>query len=209
MRVSRPRRGTAKPIWSRRIHREVSKTLLYRVDLIRSTASFSLQYRQANSRQGAKADYKNRQGLLPARGPQAPPRGSETGGATYVVNGHTIHPGSGSSQFGDEFISEKLGRKRTERQKRKLEEKETEEALKKLMQNGSGTTGGRYLKAVRANVDLERNIEDEEEGKKRPFSAMAIKRIGFDPSSRSLRGGEDVQKRVSAQRGLVDERLTC
>ena len=88
-----------------------------------------------------------------------------------------------------------------------------EEALAKLLEKDgrSGSTGAKYLAALERERDKgkgngkgrkenDRNGREEDgEERKRPFSASAIKRIGFDPTSRhGAREGEDAARRVSS-----------
>ena len=145
------------------------------------------------------------------------------GGATYVVGGRAVrtHRSDGSlKQFGDEHLSEKLGRGRAERKKRKSEEKEAEEALGRLLEKEgkNGSTGAKYLSSLgkfnmlgnlhkagkgdrTQNLSLSDGADDTEPeaNRKRPFDAVAIKRIGFDPSARhSQNRSESQEKRVSS-----------
>lgn len=144
---------------------------------------------------------------MPASGAQSAPRGMDNGGggATYVVGGNTIRTGSradgGLSQFGDECLGEKLGRGRAEKRKRRIEAKEAEEMLEKLVSRGQGTMGAKLLQAVdskngggstaqggrvdkrQKGRDGEENTEDGVKRTVRPFSVESIKKIGFDPSS--------------------------
>lgn len=91
-----------------------------------------------------------------------------------------------------------------------MEDRVAEEALTRLLERDgkTGTTGARYLAALdRGPLKGKGKGKgkggkggDEEEGdeRKRPFSAGAIKRIGFDPAGRlGVRAGEDVAKRVA------------
>ena len=179
-----------------------------------STSSFALSTRPNNAFAGAKPskpNFNSKTGLLPGNGPQAAPRGLDNGGggATYLVGSGVVRTGAGSDssslrRFGDEHLSEKLGSKRAERTRRKAEEKEAEAALGRLLEKDSkGTTGAKYLSAMKAMPGRKRAREEKGDGevteaKKKPFSAEAIKLIGFDPT-RHLggMGDEDQAKRVS------------
>lgn len=138
------------------------------------------------------------------------------GGATYVVGGQTVSTRDGFRGAGDEHLSEKLGRNRAGKRKRAVEAVETEKALSALLAKDTGvggsSTGGKYLAILRkANGELDkkgkngrgRNGAGEGEGlveedRKRPFSAGAIKRIGFDPTARrGTRDEAETAKRVS------------
>lgn len=93
-----------------------------------------------------------------------------------------------------------------------MEEKEAEEALGRLLEGdgGRGSTGAKYLAVLdKRKTKVKKGIEGEEgkERKMRPFSAGAIKKIGFDPTSRGPRDGEDVAKRVSRDTGYFWEVL--
>lgn len=178
-----------------------------------STSSFALTTRPNpgtnGTRGGTGFDVRKKTGLLPAGGAAVPPRGLDNGGggATYVIGGGIVntHRTEGSLRgLGDEHLSEKLGRRRAEKRKKKDEERETEEALKRLMQRDGAaqSTGGRYLAQIGVDVGGKgkkgAQAEEEEKSRKRAFSAQAIKRIGFDPTSQF--GGhrsEDKSKRVS------------
>ncbi|ORY24121.1 hypothetical protein BCR39DRAFT_547670 [Naematelia encephala] len=203
------------------VHAAVQRSRAGRAEFTASTSSFALQSR---STQGGKTkfDLKKKTGLLPGNGPQAAPRDQYNGGggATYLVGGNTINTArlrddGGLKHFGDEHLNEKLGRNRAGKRRRQLEEKEAEKALQSLLErdSGMGSQGAKYLKAVEGFKRAKgvekgdttttkgkggQQMQIDEDGRKRPFSAGAIKRIGFDPSSRTgARDGEDVAKRVS------------
>jgi len=166
----------------------------------------------------SKPNFQKKTGLLTAAGPQSAPRGSENGGggATYLIQGSAIRTSSTTPGafrgLGDEHISEKLGRGRMEKRKRRIEEKEAEQMLEKLLEKdgggGGGSTGGKYLAALGKSMNRgktekgggEGKQEEEEENRKRPFSAGAIKRIGFDPSSKV--GQRDIGDKTSRVSGL-------
>ena len=170
-----------------------------------STNGFTLQSRGENqSHKRSGFDAVRRSGLLPASGTRSA-RGLQSndgGGATYVVSGNTINThrsDGGLKHFGDEHLSEKLGRGRAEKKRRKMEDQMAEAALERLLDRDgkSGSTGAKYLTALDKRKG-KKGGEDVGEERKRPFSAHAIKTIGFDPTSRqALRDGEDRAKRVS------------
>lgn len=86
-----------------------------------------------------------------------------------------------------------------------MEDRVAEAALAKLLERdgNSGSTGAKYLAALDKGREMAkrnwRGVEgDGEEGeRRRPFSASAVKRIGFDPIGRGPRDGDDAVKRVS------------
>lgn len=154
-------------------------------------------------------DHRNKTGLLPAAGPQAAPRGADNGGGgvTYVVGGGVVRANGseGLKGWGEEHLSEKLGRSRADKRKRRLEEKEAEEALSRMMMQKEGV-GGKYLvaaanhrraddemgkngkraqndAAMRRKADTEKIQDVALNVGKKPFSAQSIKRIGFDPTN--------------------------
>lgn len=84
-------------------------------------------------------------------------------------------------------MDEKLGRRRAEKRKKRDEERETEEALKRLMERDGAaqSTGGKYLAQLGVDVGGKKKSTkkgEKEPEEKRAFSAQAIKRIGFDPT---------------------------
>jgi hypothetical protein len=97
-----------------------------------------------------------------------------------------------------------------QKRKRRDEEKEAEEMLGKLLESGGrASTGGKYLAAIgrdrdktnsksKGNSKGKEEVEEEEEERKRPFSVGAIKKIGFDPTSKvGDRDAGDREKKVS------------
>jgi hypothetical protein len=86
-----------------------------------------------------------------------------------------------------------------------MEDRVAEAALAKLLERdgNGGSTGAKYLAALDKGREMAkgnwRGVEgDGEEGeRRRPFSASAVKRIGFDPIGRGPRDGQDAAKRVS------------
>ncbi|RXK39603.1 hypothetical protein M231_03105 [Tremella mesenterica] len=243
------------------VHAAVQRGRAGRAEFTASTSSFALstnprlQSSKSTSSRNTKPDYSKRTGLLPSSGPQAAPRRSDNGGGgtTYVVGGGIVRDApteGGLRRFGDEHLSEKLGRGRAEKRKRRIQEKEAEEMLNKMIDGQ--TTGGKYLSVIRTSTQGKRNLSDskaggvgrsrvtgagnskkrvsegsksqrerdekhgseesrenkedrekeeedmeEERERKKPFSAGAIKLIGFDPTRGNGREGEDLKKRVS------------
>ncbi|WWC58986.1 uncharacterized protein I303_101532 [Kwoniella dejecticola CBS 10117] len=211
------------------IHAAVQRGKSSRAEFTASTSSFALTSRP-NNLQSSKGkigfDPKKKTGLLPAAGRQAAPRGQDNGGggATYVVGGGVINTGSvsrgGLKGYGEEHLSEKLGRNRAEKRKRQMEERHAERALQDLLarEGQSGSTGAKYLSILekdrlRLQSNKKAKKKDDDDvllEKKRPFGAEAIKRIGFDPTSRTrIRDDEDVQKRLDALSALRGEEPGC
>ncbi|KAL7421013.1 hypothetical protein Q5752_003897 [Cryptotrichosporon argae] len=186
------------------IHAAVQRGRSSRAEFASATTSFALTASSAGSagvrgRGGGQADVRRRNGLLVAKaGAQPAPRGTDNGGGgtTYVVGAGVVRTGA---RFGDEHVGEKMGRARAEKRKRQAEEKEAEESLRRLLQNGHGTTGAKYLAKLGQQVEAAREGTDGDADGKRAFSATAIKRIGYDPSSR---GRTDMAKSES----LIDLR---
>ncbi|WVQ97510.1 hypothetical protein IAU59_004624 [Kwoniella sp. CBS 9459] len=212
------------------VHAAIQRGKAGRAEFTASTASFALSSRPANGAQKGKLgfDPRKKTGLLPAAGAQTAPKGLDNGGggATYVVGGGVVNTGSvsrgGLNGFGDEFLSEKLGRNRAGKRKRQLEEKEAEQALERLLERdgglGGGSTGGKYLAAVEKERVKESSSKSgakptassSQIERKRPFPASAIKKLGFDPTARSgPRDGEDVQRRLDAIAALKGEEPGC
>ncbi|WRT65218.1 uncharacterized protein IL334_002161 [Kwoniella shivajii] len=222
------------------VHAAIQRGKSARAEFTASTSSFALSTRSLNgSQNGPKGklgfDPKRQTGLLPAAGRQAAPKGAENGGggATYVVGGGVVNTGSvsrgGLKGFGQEYLSEKLGRSRAEKRKRQLEDKEAEKALERLLEREgqSGSTGAKYLSVIeqereksdKKKISISKNGKSEknrdnvgidEMERKRPFGAEAIKRIGFDPTSRAgNRDSEDVQRRLEAIASLKGEEPGC
>lgn len=118
------------------------------------------------------------------------------GGTTYVMPGVVV-----SSQR-DKTLSEVMGRERHDRKRRQAEKETQEKELAKLIEKDGGKTGGakavamarQALAAKRSPLEPKSkgNVTNEVESKgsdsktyRRVFSAMAVKRIGFDPSAKS------------------------
>ncbi|KAK8846571.1 hypothetical protein IAR55_005657 [Kwoniella newhampshirensis] len=225
------------PVCEYHVHAAIQRGKGGRAEFTASTASFALSSRPANGAANGKLGYdpKRKTGLLPSSGPQAAPRGISNGGggATYVIGRGVINTGSASlgglKGFGNEHLSEKLGRHRAGKRKRQLEEKEAERALERLLEADGGSTGGKYLAMVekdkvkgRAELAKVKNkgltdgeemvVEGQMQGeeKKRPFNALAIRRIGFDPTARAgQRDGEDTQRRLEAISALRGQSPGC
>lgn len=159
----------------------------------------------------SKFDARRKTGLLPAAGPQAAPRIMDNGGggATYVIGGGIVRTSTDSpiiKGFGE--IHGGRGGKR----KRRMEEKELEEGLKRLLERdgkgGSGSVGAQYLMEIE-RAKKAKNAKDGKTGevallehagseKKRPFAAHTVRRMGFDPTNKTgMPIGEDATKRVS------------
>ncbi|WVR04258.1 hypothetical protein IAU60_001258 [Kwoniella sp. DSM 27419] len=214
------------------VHAAIARSKSSRAEFTAGTASFALSTRPASGGVKGKPgfDPKRKTGLLPAGGAQPAPRGVDNGGggATYVIGGGVINTGAASrgglKGFGNEFLSEKLGRDRSDKRKRQMEEKEAEAVLAKLLArdgglNGGGSTGGRYLATLERDKDKgdrAKGSAGSKEGpegqpdRKRPFSAAAIKRIGYDPTARAARAdGEDAQRRLDAFNAIKGEESGC
>jgi minichromosome maintenance protein 10 len=138
-------------------------------------------------------------GLLPAAGMN--PAASKTsaslgGGTTYVMPGVVV-----SSQR-DKTLSEVMGREKHDRKRRQAEKVTQERELAKLIEKDGGKTGGAKAVAMaRQALDAKRSLEPKSKGNvtaneveskgsdsktyRRVFSAVAVKRIGFDPSAKS------------------------
>lgn len=119
----------------------------------------------------------------------------------------------GLNGWGDEHLSEKLGRGRAEKRRKRLSEKESEEALNRLVGRKEGV-GGQYLEAAArhrqsqeqrdgsdaskakgggkgkskggSGADVGLGQEDsKDDNARKAFSADSIKKIGFDPTNLS------------------------
>lgn len=151
-------------------------------------------------------------GLRPAAGiaPSATKTSASLGGgATYVMPGLVI------SANRDKAVGEVMGRERHEKKRRQAEKVAQEKELDKLIEmDGRQSTAARAVLMARqamaakqkptvANPKgkgkaapspdiladaLEATASDAKLANKRVFSATAIKRIGFDPSTRSTFG---------------------
>lgn len=201
------------------IHAAVSRGRTGRAEFASATTSFALSTRGGFSNRGGGRG--GNFGLKARNGAQAAPKALENGGggATYIVGGKSVNTrGEGSRGFGEEHIGEKFGRGRAGKRKRAVEAAETEKALSALLQKdgAGGSTGGKYLALLRKSNPAISAIgqgkgkekqstagrmeeeDGESEERKRPFSAGAIKRIGFDPTAkRGERNDEETARRVS------------
>jgi len=171
----------------------------------RSTSSFALSSRPTPTGSGRSQGYdpKKKTGLLPANGAGPAPRGPDNGGggATYVIGGNILNTRTegGLRHHGDEHLGEKIGRRGAEKRKRKDEDREAEEALKRLLtrDGAAQSTGGKYLAQLGVEVGKGNKKGEEEEVTKRAFSAKHIKDIGFDPTlGTGQRRSGDKAKRV-------------
>ncbi|KAK4686314.1 minichromosome maintenance protein 10, partial [Tremellales sp. Uapishka_1] len=188
------------------VHAAIKKGRSGRAEFTASTASYALSARDA------KIDPRKKTGLLPRSGAMPAPRAVENGGggATYIVGGGVVRTGI---LGGHEFLSEKLGRRRGEKRKRQMEEKETEESLKRLLERDGklGSTGAQYLMALakRKGKGKEREIPgatEQEPERRRPFNAEAIKRIGYDPTHRAGNSSaEEVARKLQSISSLKDQ----
>jgi hypothetical protein len=158
-------------------------------------------------------DPKKKTGLLPATGAAPAPRGQDNGGggATYVVGGGIVNTSrnGGLRNLGDEHLGEKIGRRRAEKMKKRDEDRDAEEALKRLLSRdgASQSTGGKYLARLGVEVGNDKKgkkgkggdvEDDDEEAGTRTFSAEQVRNIGFDPTlGVGQRRPEDKAKRVS------------
>ncbi|KAF8583408.1 hypothetical protein K439DRAFT_1412151 [Ramaria rubella] len=154
-------------------------------------------------------DPERKWGLLPADG------GSRSGAesaSTYVIPGHVI---SGS---GPEYVGEKIGRGREEKAKRRREEKETDAMLNRLLGRDGGGAGDRNAAAgaVRRAREVMKSLKGEKtrakdkgkECRKSAYSAEAIKRLGFDPVSKSVQESNagDVKRKLEVLASLQRDR---
>jgi hypothetical protein len=178
--------------------------------LTTSTSSFALSTRPAPTGTARNGGYdpKKKQGLLPASGAGAAPRGQDNGGggATYVIGGNILNTRTegGLRHHGDEHLGEKIGRRGAEKRKKKDEDRAAEESLKRLLgrEGIQHSTGGKYLAQLGVNVGKGKGKGEKEGEEKdevsRAFSAKRIKAIGFDPTiGVGQRRPNDKAKRVS------------
>ena len=218
------------PVCEYHVHLSIQRQKAGRAEFTASTSSFALQSRQSGpSGYGGKTgiNHQTKTGLLPAAGPQAAPRGADNGGGgvTYVVGGGVIRSGGGRDGglkgWGDEHLSEKLGRNRAEKRKKRMSERDAEEALNKLVGRKEGV-GGQYLAAAarhrekqdeanglsarKAKRKSQVEEEEEEEMTKKAFSVESIKKIGFDPTNSSstprFSGSEEKKRKADAVASL-------
>jgi hypothetical protein len=138
------------------------------------TSGMPTQFKRKANNAG-KFDPSQKTGLLPS-GAQAVPSSSRNlsgdTGAMYVVGSEVIR----TSRAGrEEFVSEKIGRERHEKSKRKRAREEEEDRLNQLFTrdpNKHGTKAGLAFEKEAPPVLA-----------KKAFSAEAVKRIGFDPTT--------------------------
>jgi minichromosome maintenance protein 10 len=143
------------------------------------------------------------------------------GGATYVVGGNVLNTRTegGLRHHGDEYLGEKIGRRGAEKRKRKADEREAEESLKRLLDRDGAaqSTGGRYLAQMGVEIGKDgskgkgngKKGEEEDEIVKRAFSAKQIKNIGFDPTlGIGQRRPEDKARRVSRSSSVLVNIIT-
>jgi hypothetical protein len=146
------------------------------IHLLRTSGMPTQFKRKANS--AGKFDPSQKTGLLPS-GAQAVPSSSRNlsgdTGAMYVIGSEVIR----TSRAGrEEFVSEKIGRERHEKSKRKRAREEGEDRLNQLFTRDPNKHG---TKAVLASETEEK--ETSPVLAKKAFSAEAVKRIGFDPTT--------------------------
>ncbi|KDQ20112.1 hypothetical protein BOTBODRAFT_51459 [Botryobasidium botryosum FD-172 SS1] len=159
-------------------------------------------------------------GLQPANGASRPSGdASSGGGATYLFSGHVINSRA-------EYVSEKLGRERGEREERKRK-KEEEAVLGKLLSRDGGRSVGALAvekarravlkekgkgkekemsKAGDSDEDATGNAEESGSKKGNAYSAQAMRSIGFDPTPKGIRGTSERQldpERLEALKSLT------
>ncbi|KZO97620.1 hypothetical protein CALVIDRAFT_562960 [Calocera viscosa TUFC12733] len=123
-------------------------------------------------------DYGKKQGLLPASrtGAVAAPRDSG-GGPTYIMEGHVLRANARAAPQA-EFVNEKLGRERAERDIRKTKRSKMEEELKDML-------SGKNTKLTIHGNKIGKTAEDGQEEQHRVKSAFkpdTVNRIGFNPA---------------------------
>jgi len=145
-------------------------------------------------------DPSRKQGLIPL-GAHAVPSTSQNlsgdTGAMYIFGTRVVRPSRGGSE---EWVSENIGRERQEKSKRRKEREEEEERLSQLLiRDGGLSSGAKALAQVRATAEGLKHPEPRENDKptRVAFSAEAVKRIGFDPtSSKQIVNDVDVRRKV-------------
>jgi len=145
-------------------------------------------------------DPSRKQGLIPI-GAQAVPSSSQNlsgdTGAMYIVGTQVVRPSKGG---GEEFVSENIGRERQEKSKRRRERDEEEERLNQLLTRDGGlSSGAKALAQVRATTGGSKQLgpRTNEKSTRAAFSAEALKRIGFDPTSiKQITSDVDVKRKV-------------
>ncbi|KAF8485480.1 hypothetical protein JB92DRAFT_2836875 [Gautieria morchelliformis] len=146
-------------------------------------------------------------GLLPSAD-----TASSAEGSTYVIPGHVI------SASGPEYVSEKIGRGREEKAKRRRDEKKTDEMLHRLLGRDGGGDGNRNAAAgaVRKAREVMKTLKGDKDAMKKKgkdstkiaYSAETIKRLGFDPVVKVGRESTegDVQRKLDILASLQKER---
>jgi hypothetical protein len=145
-------------------------------------------------------DPSRKRGLIPV-GAQAVPSNSQNlsgdTGAMYIVGTQVVRPSKGA---GEEYVSENIGRERQEKSRRQRERGEEEERLNQLLTRDGGlSSGAKALAQVRAATGgvKQQGLGTNEKSTRAAFSAEALKRIGFDPtSSKQIASDVDVKRKV-------------
>lgn len=174
-------------------------------------AEFSVGTSGAPSNPGRKDprggyDPSKKQGLIPV-GAQAVPSSAQglsgDTGAMYIIGTQVVRPTKGG---GDEFVSENIGRGRQEKNKRRKEREEEEERLNSLLSRDGGlSSGAKALAQARASSGGSdyQALKAKDKPTRVAFSAEALKRIGFDPtSSKQVASDADVKRKLEALEGL-------
>jgi hypothetical protein len=145
-------------------------------------------------------DPSRKQGLIPVGAQALPPDSrnlSGDTGAMYIVGTQVVRPSKGG---GEEYVSENIGRERQEKSKRRRERDEEEDRLNQLLTRDGGlSSGAKALAQVRATTGSAKQLglRTNEKSTRAAFSAEALKRIGFDPtSSKQIASDVDVKRKV-------------
>ncbi|EJU00220.1 hypothetical protein DACRYDRAFT_117278 [Dacryopinax primogenitus] len=141
------------------------------------------------SRPSSGPDYQKKQGLLPAKGrPMTAPRDSG-GGPTYIMEGHVLRSNARPAPQ-EEFVGEKLGRERVERDLRKKKRSKMDEELKDLLD-------GKTTKLTIHGNRIGRVVEESTEHAKvkSAFGPDTVKKIGFNPAFMGRGGQAEADKR--------------
>jgi minichromosome maintenance protein 10 len=140
-------------------------------------------------------------GLRPGDGASERQPEGDSGGATYVVEGHVV------SRFARP-AAELMGREEQARAARKRTNAENEKLLKGLL--GRDDAGMRAVVTARdrglelmgeKQSSAKGKGKEQEPGRKNAFSASIVKHLGFDPTATARRGSrqpaeEDLAKKV-------------
>lgn len=94
----------------------------------------------------------------------------------YVVGSEVVRTSRGGRE---EFVSENIGRERQEKSKRKREREEEEGRLSALFTRESSKPGAKSTVVGESVLE----VEKKDVFAKKAFSAEAVKRIGFDPTT--------------------------